>query len=155
MKLREYASQDLEELMKLFYDTVHNVNAGDYTKEQLDAWAERHMYAEKWDSSLRKHHSIVAVEKGSIVGFGDMDHRDEENFLDRLFVHKDYQREGIGTAICDCLESETKGKIVTHASVTAKPFFEKRGYRAVKKHEVIRRGITLTNYLMEKFKLEK
>jgi len=42
------------------------------------------------------------------------------------------------------------GKITAHASITAKPFFEKRGYKVVKKQEAERNGILLTNYVMEK-----
>ena len=40
--------------------------------------------------------------------------------------------------------------MITHASVTAKPFFEKRGYRVVREQQVSRQGILLTNYVMEK-----
>lgn len=39
MLIREYQSSDCKELAELFYNTVHAVNAKDYTKEQLDVWA--------------------------------------------------------------------------------------------------------------------
>lgn len=39
MIIREYRLTDCKELTELFYNTVHIVNAKDYTKEQLDAWA--------------------------------------------------------------------------------------------------------------------
>ncbi len=39
--------------------------------------------------------------------------------------------------------------IITHASVTAKPFFEKRGYRVVKEQFVERKSVFLKNYIME------
>ena len=89
----------------------------------------------------------MAEAEGIVAGFGDMD---GTGYLDRLYVHKDYQGKGIATALCDRLESAVQGRIVTHASVTAKPFFEKRGYRTVKEQQVERRGILLTNYVMEK-----
>lgn len=41
MFLRRYNTSDCEFLAELFYQTVHNVNAKDYTKEQLDVWAQR------------------------------------------------------------------------------------------------------------------
>lgn len=76
---------------------------------------------------------------------------DESGYLDRLYVHKDYQRQGIATAICDALEGASSAeKFVTHASITAKPFFEQRGYMALKEQQVERRGVLLTNYVMEK-----
>ena len=101
-----------------------------------------------WDASFRAHKTIIAVKNGEIVGFGDMD---ETGYLDRLYVHKDYQGQGIASAICDELERFTAGKtFTTHASITAKLFFQHRGYRVVRKQEVIRHGVALTNYVMEK-----
>lgn len=72
-------------------------------------------------------------------------------YLNRLYVHKDYQGRGIASAICDKLERFANGKLITtHASVTAKPFFIHRGYRIVREQTVIRQGIALVNYVMEK-----
>ena len=36
MRLRKYRTSDCGHLTELFYQTVHSVNAQDYTKEQLD-----------------------------------------------------------------------------------------------------------------------
>ncbi len=146
MYLRKYQSEDCKELTELFYHTVHTVNAKDYTKEQLDAWATGQVDLAQWNHSLLEHYSIVAVENGRIAGFGDID---ETGYLDRLYVRADMQGEGVATAICDRLESIVEGTIVTHASITAKPFFEKRGYAIVREQQVERRGILLTNYVME------
>ncbi len=149
MTVRKYRPTDCVTLTELFYNTVHMVNAHDYTKEQLDAWADGNPDIEKWNKSLEEHFTLVAVdeENGIITGFGDMD---ETGYLDRLFVHADYQRRGIATALCDRLEAAVPGKITTHASATAKPFFEKRGYRVVKEREVQRHGVRLKNFIMEK-----
>lgn len=148
MEIRNYGTADLNELTELFYNTVHCVNARDYSQEQLDVWATGTVDLEKWDASLRAHNSVVAVKNGIIIGFGDMD---ETGYLDRLYVHKDYQSRGVATAICDRLEgSASVCNFTTHASITARPFFEKRGYRVVKEQHVERSGILLTNYLMKK-----
>lgn len=146
MILREYQPSDCKELTELFYNTVHTVNAKDYTEKQLDAWATGQEDREKWNLSLKEHYSVVAVAGSIIAGFGDID---DTGYLDRLYVHKDYQRQGIATAICDKLEAAVQGKIVTHASITARPFFEKRGYKVIKEQRVERQGIFLTNYIME------
>lgn len=147
MILREYQATDVKALSALFYDTVHTVNARDYTKEQLDVWATGQVDLEKWNQSLQEHYSIVAVADEIIAGFGDID---KTGYLDRLYVHKDYQRKGIASAICEKLESAVSGKVTTHASITARPFFEKRGYRVIKEQQVERQGIMLTNFVMEK-----
>ena len=79
MILRPYRPSDLRELAELFYDTVHTVNAGDYTAEQLDAWADGAPDLEEWGRTLLAYTALVAVEAE---------------------------------------------RIVTHASITARPFFE-------------------------------
>ena len=147
MQLRRYKQSDCRELAELFYNTVHTVNAADYNNEQLNAWATGHVDLEAWNKSLLEHYSIVAVDNGIIVGFGDID---QTGYLDRLYVHADYQGRGIATAICNKLEQSVSGKIVTRASVTAKPFFEKRGYKVIKEQSVERHGVFLTNFVIEK-----
>lgn len=101
MLIREYRSSDCKEIAELFYNTVHTVNAKDYSNEQLDAWATGRIDLETWNQSLLEHYSVVAVDDKTIVGFGDID---KSGYLDRMFVHKDYQRQGIASAICDALE---------------------------------------------------
>jgi len=146
LEIREYRPEDCSEMASLFYDTVHTVNAADYTKEQLDAWADGAVDCEAWDHSFREHYTLVAIEDGKLAGFGDMD---ESGYLDRLYIHKDFQKKGIAAALCDRLEKRfAVPEIVTHASITARPFFEKRGYRVRKAQQVERKGVLLTNYVM-------
>lgn len=147
MVIRKYRSSDCKEIIELFYNTVHTVNAKDYTKEQLDVWATGKVELEKWDKSFQEHFTVVAVDEEIIVGFGDID---KTGYLDRLYVHHDYQKKGVATAICNELEKVVQSNITTYASITAKPFFEKRGYKVVKEHQVERQGIFLTNFCMEK-----
>ena len=121
MFIRAYQPDDCRELAELFYHTVHTVNAGDYTEEQLDAWAAGDVDLEMWNRSFQEHYSVVAVEGDTIIGFGDID---KAGYLDRLYVHADYQKKGAAAAICSRLEQAVSGKITTHASITARPFFE-------------------------------
>lgn len=148
MLLRKYQSPDCEKLAELFYNTVHSVNAMDYTEEQLNAWATGEVDLQKWDKSFQEHKTVIAVDGDEIIGFGDID---GTGYLDRLYVHKDHQREGVATAICDKLEGSVNGKrIFTHASVTARRFFEKRGYIVIAEQRVVRNGVSMANYKMEK-----
>lgn len=148
MVIRTYRPQDCPALAALFYDTVHTVNAADYTPAQLDAWATGQVDLAAWDRSFQSHLTLVALEGDAVVGFGDMD---ESGYLDRLYVHREHQRQGIAAAICDRLEKAISADtFFTHASITAVPFFLHRGYRIVRKRQVIRNDVTLTNYRMEK-----
>ena len=144
MKIREYADADFEAVERIFYDTIHAVNAKDYSREQLFAWANNVDSLKRRREDLLSQFTLIAETEGETVGFGSMD---KSGCLDLLYVHKDFQRQGIATALCDELE---KGFTVikTYASVTAKPFFEKRGYKTIKEQEVERLGIKLKNFEM-------
>lgn len=144
--IRAYRPADCPELLRLFFDTVHTVNARDYSPEQLDAWADGRPDTEAWGRSLSEHFTLVAETSGIISGFGDIDN---SGYLDRLYVHKDFQGMGIAKALCDRLEMGHE-HITTYASITARPFFLKRGYRVVRENRVVRHGIELLNYFMEK-----
>lgn len=192
MYLRKYHPSDCAALAALFYETIHTVNARDYPQEQLDAWADGHVDLDAWNESFLAHNTYVAVQECDgaydidsrasdsadtvpgktdgnpastlIIGFGDMD---DTGYLDRLYVHKDYQGRGVATAICDRLEEDfclSRGRLLqnsamqkrkndtftTHASITARPFFEKRGYTVVKAQQVVQKGISIRNYIMRK-----
>ena len=124
------------------------MNRRDYSREQVEAWATGQVDLEEWNVSFLAHRTLVAEEAGKILGFGDMD---GSGYLDRLYVHKDHQGRGVATALCDALEGDSgAAAFTTHASITARPFFEKRGYAVVQEQQVLRRGVALTNFRMRK-----
>lgn len=151
MIIRKYKSSDCASIAKLFYDTVHAVNARDYTEEQLNAWATGSVDLEVWNSAFIANNTLVAVINGEIVGFADMDYT---GYLDKLYVHKDFQRRGIAAALVKelelCARKAGLFNFATYASITARPFFEKQGYTVKAENRVIRNGITLVNYKMAK-----
>ncbi len=151
MKIRRYNSPDCLKINELFYNTVHSVNAKDYNIAQLNAWAPEKYDLQAWRVRLSQNYTIVA-EKGSIItGFGSVD---DFGYFDFLFVHKDYQRRGAATLIAEEIEKYAlqKGfrRIRTESSITARPFFEKRGYIVLREQRVERGGVALGNFMMEK-----
>ncbi len=146
--IRPYQPLDCPKLARLFYETVHIVNAADYTSAQLDAWAPGWVDEAAWNDSFLQHTTLVAEKDGVILGFGDMD---KTGYLDRLYVHHAHQHEGIATMICNALEQAVAAPYyTTHASITAKPFFEQRGYHVEAKQTVVRHGVDLVNFVMKK-----
>ncbi|MFI3326151.1 MAG: GNAT family N-acetyltransferase [Clostridia bacterium] len=151
ISLRKYKPCDIDEIAELFYKTVHNVCVKDYSKTELNAWASGEIDKISWNKSFLEHDTIIADFNGKITGFADMD---SAGYLDRLYVHKDFQNQGIGTEIVKKLEKTAcelgVTKFTSYASITAKPFFEKMGYVVVCKNIVVRNDVKLTNYKMEK-----
>lgn len=151
MNVRNFKNEDIESVLKLFYDTVHSVNSKDYAKEQLKAWAPKELDKLKWIESLNKNYSLVVEEDTQIIGFGDID---SKGYLDRLYVHKNHQGKKVASNLITELENYVFNKgvksIITDASITAKPFFENKGYKVIKEQQVELRGQVFTNFKMIK-----
>lgn len=151
MILRRFRPEDLPEIADLFSDTIYRVNSRDYTPEQVRVWAAGRDRLARNPDFFRKLYTMVAVKCGKIVGYGNID---DTGYLDHLYVHSDFQGQGIASSICRELEHHAAlqqvPEITVHASITAKPFFEKRGYQTIAEQQVERQGILLTNYQMKK-----
>lgn len=148
--LRDYTPADLDDLLALFYETVHTVNARDYSSVQRSAWAPMAPDRDAWAARLAGNRTLVMQDgDGTIVGFGSMN--PARGLLDHLFVHACYQRQGFGTLLCEALELLSLSAVITtYASVTAEPFFAARGYQVVCRRQVERRGVLLVQAVMEK-----
>ena len=151
MTIRPYAPADLAEMARLFTDTVTAVNCRDYTPEQIRAWAGRGRLLLQRNQDFLRSHTLVAEDRGRIVGYGNLE---ADGYLDQLFVHRDRQGEGIAGAICNRLEDHARQaglpRVTVHASITARPFFIRRGYGVTAVNQVPIGAVTLQNYSMEK-----
>ncbi|MFC7393806.1 GNAT family N-acetyltransferase [Scopulibacillus cellulosilyticus] len=151
MQIRRFKSADLEQILELFYDTVHTVNAKDYHLVQLEAWAPKTPDRSRWMNSLKENISYAAEINGKIIGFGDFNN---EAYLDKLFTHKDYQGKGVASKILNTLEQEAMKlgckEIYTEASITARPFFENKGYTCLNRQNKKHNGQVFINYIMRK-----
>jgi len=150
--IRELKEIDIPECIVLFQNTIHAVNAKDYSPTQLDAWAPKvkPKITPRWQT-LSENIAYVAEFENQMVGFGDLT---RDGYLDRLFVHKDFQGQGIAAAIVQKLEERANElnlkEITTAASITAKPFFERSGFVVMKDQQVEIHGVKLTNFVMRK-----
>ncbi len=149
--LRLYTPSDLTAVIKLFKETVHTINAKDYTKAQLNAWAPDVLDTQRWQEALCKNYSLVAQHGETIVGFADVE---SNGYLNRLYVHKDFQGQGVAKLLSNALEDyvvqQGLSSIMVTASITARPFFESRGYSVIVEVSSESEGQVLINYLMDK-----
>lgn len=147
IKIEAFKSEDTESIVELFRDTVHHINSEDYDSRQIASWAPETIDVEKWQTSLGNNETLVAKINDIIIGFIDID---DKNYLDHLYVHKDYQRQSIASSLLQSIEKDKQGTITTDSSITARPFFEKHGFKVIREQTVQRDGIELINYKMEK-----
>lgn len=67
-----YRENMLDEMLRLFYNTVHTVNAKDYNVEQLNNWAPVAIDKTKWQERLANNVCLVSICNDQIVGFGEL-----------------------------------------------------------------------------------
>ena len=125
--IREAHDEDYAAIGQLFFETVHSVNLRDYTPQQVAAWAPAMGSGDEWRKRLAGH-------------------------VDLLYVHKDRQRQGVGSALLGrAIELAVQWKLPsvhTEASITARGLFERHGFEVVQPEDVIRHGVTLRRYRM-------
>ncbi len=151
LQIRDFRSTDALEIMRLFHDTVHNVNSRDYTPEQVEAWAPALMDEPRWQERLRANFTYVAEANGQIVGFGELR---RDGYIDTLYVHDQHHSMGIASRLLSEMETRARtlgaGRLSTQASLTAYGFFQRRGFKLVRAQDVELRGVSFRNFLMER-----
>ena len=143
---------DIPAMQCLFRETVLAVNRQHYTAEEVADWASCGDSIKHWKELLAKNNYIGALdEQDGIIGFSSMN---TEGYLHSMFVHKDWQHKGVASLLLSEVEKMAHGygvyKISVEVSITARPFFEKRGYKMVKVQKARANRLYLTNYVMEK-----
>ncbi|PQO44439.1 GNAT family N-acetyltransferase [Blastopirellula marina] len=151
IEVRRAKPEEYLSLWSLFHDTIHQVNALDYSLEQIAVWAPDEIEMLHWIARMEGINPLVAVAGRQVVGFTDLQ---SDGLVDMFFVHHQWQGQGIGKRLFAAIEEEADrlglSELHSHVSITARPFFESRGFVVVKQQEVEIRGVSLTNFVMRK-----
>ena len=148
--LRPYRPDDAPALLALFRDTIRRVNSRDYSPAQVAAWASDDIDTERWFGRFSGRFVPVAEEGGRPVGFAELE---PDGHVDRVYVSADHQGQGIGRLLLSAVVAEARRvglvRLFTEASITARPFFEARGFTVLAPQVVTVRGVEFVNYRME------
>lgn len=151
ISFRKATISDLNEMQQLYTNTIQSVCKNDYNSAQIEAWISGVKNTERWTQVIETQFVLLAIIQDQIVGFGTLKN---SNYIDFFYIHKDFQRRGIANKLLTELELEAKNqhtKIITSdISITAKPFFEKKGFVVKTEQKNIRLDVELINYKMEK-----
>lgn len=155
VEIRDATISDANAIADIFYHTVLNVNVRDYSRAQVEAWAGPAPEPGWWEKRVAADESVkrtfVAAQGERVLGFAEFE---GDGHIDTLYVHHEYQGCGIASRLLDRIEAEAQrlglARLFTEASITARPFFRKRGFSVVTPQTVEVRGQTFRNYRMEK-----
>lgn len=151
ISIRKGTLNDLPAMQKLFTDTIQVICKKDYNQAQRNAWSAGADNEERWMNVIKGQYVLIAETENQIVGFSTLD---QGNYIDLLFVHQEYQHQGIASRLYAKMEEEAQRQdqkqLTADVSKTARPFFEKAGFQMLKEQTVNVKGVDLTNYKMVK-----
>lgn len=150
MQIRRFKEGDESTLWEIFYNTIHRINANDYTQEQVDAWAPANFDSAIWRKKINRLRPFVIEHNGEIVGYADLQ---ADGYIDHFYCHHSRQRQGIGRMLMNNIHEAAKARgirrLYSDVSVTAKPFFAALGFEVIKEQLISIRNQELLNFRMQ------
>ncbi len=151
MKVRQYRDSDLRSVAHLFVDSVRSVEDRFYNESQRAAWAPQPIDLEIWQRRLSVLQTLVAEEGGHLVGFISFE---SNGHIEFLYTHPACERRGVASALYRQVESRLVSagicEIFTEASLVARSFFEKQGFKTIEEQRVSLRGVAFLRFSMRK-----
>lgn len=154
VRVRPYRDEDAAATLEIYERAVHQTGAASYSPEQLAAWAPLNRDTNgraDWSSRRAAAETVVAVEEDRIAGFSDLV---DGTLLDMLFVDPSFGRRGIGSLLIQSLVALAWAAgspyVETHASLVARPVFERHGFVVISEEKPVIRGVELTNFKMRR-----
>ena len=150
MQIRRFRNSDAVELASMHRGTIRVINKKDYTKQQIKVWATAS--AKRWkDNAKAKNSTIfVALNKNKLIGFIQL----KGSEVNALYVHKNYIGREVGKRLLKKLEEtaykKSIRKLICISTITAKDFYNKQGYKTIKKTKYKIGNQKLTVYKMGK-----
>lgn len=152
VRLRRAGAADLGAVLNLFRETVTTVNARDYSPAQIEAWATGADFPERWQARINSQYFLLAEDPEiGLAGFGSLA---ADGYVDLLYVNAARQRCGIGSLLLGKLIHQAYQlgltTLTSDVSHTAKPLFTALGFQTIRAQEKDVRGVTLTNFAMQR-----
>lgn len=127
--LRRYRPSDERALRQLHHAAVHRSAAEAYPREVLDAWSPE--VSDVVPGTARAHTWIAAIDDHP-VGFATL--RPQLGTIVAVYVHPEFGRRGIASALLSQLEADAAAlgiaELSLDASLNAEAFYASRGYVA-------------------------
>ncbi|HLW71370.1 MAG TPA: GNAT family N-acetyltransferase [Candidatus Binataceae bacterium] len=152
--IRCYESKDAAFLGAVFFAAVRTAGLRDYSQAQVEAWAPAMPDSASFEARAKDGRLIlVAVnEADEPIAYGDLK---LNGHIDHLYCHPEIIGAGVASALYDRLEQQARARGITRlfveASEAARRLFFRKGFAQVKRRDFILRGVSIHNYLMEKF----
>lgn len=144
--------KDIEELANVYRKSILEIGKEKYDHSQVAAWASFADDLAEFSSLIFKGYTILAEVSGIIASFGQLY---PDDHVSLIYTLPGYNRRGIASDVYMELEIIAKGKGVdklhTEASLIARPFFSKHGFKVIEKEVKIWKSAEFVRFRMEKY----
>ncbi|WP_230656743.1 GNAT family N-acetyltransferase [Psychrobacter sp. I-STPA10] len=176
--IRAYQPTDTNRLVDIFEQAILGIDEHIYSHKQKLAWCgvskasiildndkpnDKPEY-DKWAQRFAMTQPLVTTDDNDVaIAFIEFlahqnhlgEHVMGQGYIDCLYVHPDYQRQGVAQrlyqlGVAASAKQQRIHRIWVHASDVAKPFFSRQGFVCVAKQKVIHQSVELENWLMQK-----
>lgn len=128
------------------------INIKDYSLEEVRDWASCGENIPHWIELINNLYFIIALnETNQAIGFASLR---KDGYLHSMFVHAKFQQKGVATFLLSEIEKYAINHqieiITSEVSLTAKSFFESKGYYIQYEQKRLANQLCLTNFVMKK-----
>jgi GNAT superfamily N-acetyltransferase len=160
-EIQPYRSSYAREVSELFHLCVHSIDHSRYSQAQLAAWSAAPRSAKYWDLRLSRSKAWVMIATDAATssqiccGFINIEtHFARRGYLDSLYIHPDFQRQGLGERAYLTVEAWAKGQgyscLSVDASFLSKGLFAKLGFAQVQRSYQQKLGQIIPGFYMTK-----
>jgi N-acetylglutamate synthase-like GNAT family acetyltransferase len=149
MEVRNFEPEDAEKLSQLIVQNLQQVLIEDYPNEAIEALMP-FFTPEKLIEDSKHQFMLVGMLGNDVVGIASLD----DDRVRNVFVDVARHRRGIGKKLMTAIEAYAQEqhlkKIYLMAAISARGFYEKLGYKIVKRFDRDLNGIPIPEIQMEK-----
>lgn len=147
----KYYNGEFEPIAHIFRDAVHEIAIKHYSQDQVNAWCPKEINYEWWKWRCELKRPFLYVDNDLVVGFIELD---DNGHIDCHYVRPDYNRKGVGGVllkhVINIADKLNKELLYVEASHIAKGLYLKNGFTEIRSNEVIRRGVKIENWILER-----
>jgi GNAT superfamily N-acetyltransferase len=135
MIVRQLKKSDAKAASNLIIRCLREINSQFYPKRVIKKMEK--LYTPDHIINFAKDRLFLVAEdlNEEIIGTATI----SENMFGSVFISPDHQRQGIGAKVMQSLEelvkAQGKNEVILHASINAVQFYEKQGYKEIKRVE--------------------
>ena len=135
----------------IFRNAIYKTAISYYSQEQILAWCPREINYNYWQWRCELKRPFVYWRNDNVVGFIEFDCN---GHIDCHYVNPEYNRQGIGGEllrhVIQISVELNMDKIFVEASHIAKGLYLKNGFTEICLHKVIRHGVIIDNWILER-----